>query len=85
MEIGTELENRLVCLDRRMIEIETAVYGRLDRQQPGIRGELNSYGERLTRLEHATDKNTFLLRVCLLVLGVTSGGVWVPLLQGLWA
>lgn len=70
------------ALTRRIIEVETAVYGRPDRQEQGLRGELNDVSMRLDAVEEKVSSIHSLLRIGIALIGATGGGVWWPLVRG---
>ena len=79
----TEVE--LVQYDRRLGDVETAVYGRPDRGQLGIRGELNLVNDRLARVEGATNSTLLMVRIMLGLFTATGGAIWIQFFQsGNW-
>ena len=79
----TEVE--MVQYDRRLGDVETAVYGRPDRGQLGIRGELNLVNDRLARVEGATNSTLLMVRIMLGLFTATGGAIWIQFFQsGNW-
>ena len=75
----TEVE--LVHHDRRLGDVETAVDGRPDRGQLGIRGELNLVNDRLARVEGTTSSTNLMVRIMLGLFTATGGAIWVQFFQ----
>jgi len=75
----TEIE--MVQYDRRLGDVETAVYGRPDRGQLGIRGELNLVNDRLARVEGTTSSTNLMVRIMLGLFTATGGAIWVQFFQ----